>query len=305
MGEDSRWGWKKLLNIPLTPTLSHGGGEEDRRGLLNIYPDTVSYKVRFEATISAYGDLVTDRRSYRPLDKVTVQIIGRDRGDERCRIRVHDASLQSYYENEVTLLNNHGEVSFLTSGTLGVHWIYLYFPDSDRHMRYTNFIVDCETSIETGNPAYDTLYPITKGAMLLGQRTFNSEAGRFVGYVSGDTWQIDGVWLRDWIYQLPAYKYWERELTCGLDRFLEAQEPDGSIPDGIKRDGTTWRQAVEADVEYILVLGVLDTYRITDDDSWLARALPYLEKALRYVRNDEHRWDERHQLVKRGHTCDT
>ncbi len=263
------------------------------------------YRVKSEATIGAYGDLMTDRHSYRPLDKVTVQITGRARGDEQCRVCVHDASLERYYKDDVRLSNNRGEVSFIASGTLGVHWIYLYFPDSDHHMRYTNFVVDCETSVETGDSAYDRLYPITKEAMLLGRRVFDSVAGRFVGYISGDTLAIDGIWLRDWIYQMPAYKYWERELTCGLDRFLEAQEPNGSTPDGIKRDGTTWRQAVEADVEYILVLGVWETYRITGDDSWLARVLPYLEKALRCVRNDERRWDERYQLVKRGHTCDT
>jgi len=265
----------------------------------------VSYRIRNEATIGAYGDLTTDHRRYRPLDAVSVYIIGRAKGDSRCRIRVCDARLEPYYEADVTLSQNRGEASFPAVGALGVHWIYLYFPDSDRHSRYTNFVLDCETMVETGNPAYDRLYPLTKEALLLGRRDFPARNGRFVGYISGDTWQINGVWLRDWIYQLPAYCYWEREMSCGLDRFLEAQNPDGSIPDGIRRDGSTWRMAVESDVEYILVLGVYGTWKVTGDDAWMARALPKLEKALAYIQGDERRWDEEHHLVKRGHTCDT
>jgi len=262
-------------------------------------------KVSIKATMSAYGDLSTDRRSYRPLDRVVVQITGRYRGDQSCRIRVCDAELQPYYEAEVELSDNHGEVNFRAVGALGVHWIYLYFPDSDRHSRYANFLLDCETSIETGNPDYDELYTITKEALQLSRRDFTTPNGRFVGYISGDTWQIDGVWLRDWIYQLPAYCWWECEMTCGLDRFLEAQNPDGSVPDGIRRDGSTWRMAVESDVEYILVLGVYETWKVTGDDRWLKQALPHLKKALEYVQKDPKRWDREHQLVKRGHTCDT
>ncbi len=265
----------------------------------------MNYRVRPQATMGAYGDLTTDRRSYAPLDQVTVRITGREGGDRRCRIRVSDAQLHAYHEADIELSKNIGETAFRAAGALGVHWIHLYFPDSDRHMRYVNFVVDCETAVETGNPAYDTLYPITKEALQLSRRDFVTERGRFVGYISGDTWQIDGVWLRDWIYQLPAYQYWEREMTCGLDRLLEAQESDGSVPDGIKRDGSTWRMAVESDVEYIAVLGVHGTWKVTGDDAWLAQALPRLERALGYVRDDEMRWDEAHRLVKRGHTCDT
>jgi hypothetical protein len=255
--------------------------------------------------MSAYGDLATDRRSYRPLDKVLVQITGRYRGDQNCRICVCDAQLQSYYETKVELSDNRGEISFQAAGALGVQWIYLYFPDSDRHSRYANFLVDCETSIETGNPDYDQLYAMTKEALQLSRRDFTTPSGRFVGYISGDTWQIDGVWLRDWIYQLPAYCWWEHQMACGLDRFLQAQNPDGSVPDGIKRDGSTWRMAVESDVEYIFVLGVYQTWKVTGDDQWLKQALPHLEKALKYVQNDPRRWDRGHQLVQRGHTCDT
>ena len=93
------------------------------------------YRVRPEATMGAYGDLTTDRRSYRPLDQVTVRITGRNRGDRRCRIRVCDAQLCAYHEANVELFDNVGEAAFYAAGALGVHWIYLYFPDSERHVR--------------------------------------------------------------------------------------------------------------------------------------------------------------------------
>jgi hypothetical protein len=262
-------------------------------------------KVPIEATMSAYGDLAADRRIYRPLDRVALKITGRHHGDRSCRIRVCDGQLKPYYEADVKLSNNSGKLEFHAAGELGVHWVYLYFPDTEQHSRYTNFLVDCETSIETGNPDYDELYPVTRDAMKIGRRVFDMPKGNFTGYISGDTWEIDGIWLRDWIYQLPAYCWWEREMICGLDRFMEAQKPDGSMPDGIKRDGSTWRMGVESDVEYIFILGVYETWKITGNDRWLKKALPHLEKALEYVQNDPNRWDREHQLVKRGHTCDT
>lgn len=266
---------------------------------------TLCLVMKEEATIGAYGDLITDRKVYSPLDKVVVKVIGRKKGDQRCRISVLDSRLKPYFKTTLNLKENQGKITFSIGGSLGIHWIFLYFPNSSRHSRYTNFLVDCETSIKTGNPSYDDLYPITKEAMLLGRREFSTSKGPFVGYISGDTWHINGIWLRDWIYQAPAYKYWERELACGLDRFLEAQNPDGSIPDGIEQDGRTWRMAVESDVEYILVLGVYETWKVTGDDRWMARVLPRLGKALRYIRSDKRRWDDKNRLVKRGHTCDT
>ena len=61
-------------------------------------------------------------------------------------------------------------------------------------------------------------------------------------------------------------------MTCGLDRFLEAQTDNGMMPDGIERDGRTWRVGLESDVEYIITLGVWQTWQATGDDAgWRAR----------------------------------
>lgn len=256
-------------------------------------------------TIASYGDLTTDARAYRPLDTVTVLIRGRDKGDTEAWIRVADPNQRTYFETRAVLQNNQGVARFRAAGPLGSHYIYLSWPGEKRYSRYLNFRLDAGTSIESGDSDFDILYPFTRDAMLLGRREYRTPRGKFVGYISADTWHFDGIWLRDWIYQLPAYKHWEREMSCGLDRFLEVQREDGQTPDGIERNGKTWRVGLESDVEYILTLGVWQSWQVTGDDAWLGRALPRLELALRYIMSDARHWDPGHRLIKRQHSCDT
>lgn len=265
----------------------------------------LSYAVQPEATESAFGGLHIDAAMYHPLDSVTVHIEGRAQGDERCTIRVCDPDQHQYVEGDVALDGNRGKFLFRAGGKLGTHYIYLFWPGEVRHSRYTNFHLDAQTSLESGDPDLDTLYPCTRDALLRGRREYETPAGRFVGYISADTWHFDGIWLRDWIYGLPAYRYWERDMACGLDRFLEQQHDNGMIPDGIERDGRTWRVGLESDVEYIMVMGVWQTWQATGDDAWLASVLPRLEQALAYVQRDPKHWDAEHRLVKRQHSCDT
>jgi len=257
------------------------------------------------AVESVYGRLTTDARTYKPLDKVTVRVEGRAPGDTSCRIKVADPNQRVYFEADVTLIANRGETSFLAGGPLGAHYIYLWFPGEKRYSRYRNFQLEAETAIESGDAEIDGLYPLTREAMRLGRRQYESSRGRFVGYISADTRHFDGIWLRDWIYGLPAYRYWETEMSCGIDRFLEQQKEDGQVPDGIERDGRTWRVGLESDVEYITTLGVWKTWQATGDNAWLERVLPHLVRALNYIRTDPKHWDAKNQLVKRQHSCDT
>lgn len=308
----------------------------------------MSYTVRTEATIGAFGDIRVERDVYRPLALVNVEITGRLQGDSRCFIRVEDSSQNMYFEAEVPLVENKAVVSFKAAGRLGTHWVYLRWPrpegptgpgrwnrmgqlahegsagietpaelgapmfcrpsDSQfplRHSRYANFVLDAETCIETGHEAYDSLYEITHRRMNLSRREFNLPTGSMTYYCAADTWVTSGCFLRDWIYQLPAYRFWERDLTASLERFAQSQREDGQIPDGIRYDGETYRMGVESDVEYIAVMGVWGTWRVTGDEAWLARMIAVLEKALGYIQNDPQRWDAEHHLVTRGHTCDT
>lgn len=263
------------------------------------------YQVRQQATMGVYGGIRTDSPCYKPLETVTVRVTGRDTGDERCRILVCDPLQRPYHEAEFDLEDNHGETTFPAAGALGNHYIYLYWPDKERHSRYLNFWLDCETSVRTGDEDFDLLYPFTRDHMRLGRREYDTPQGKFVGYMSADTWHFDGIWLRDWIYGLPGYKHWEPYPVCGIDRFLEAQTEQGMIPDGIERNGRTWRVGLESDVEYIMVLGAWGTWKITGDHKWLEGVLPKLAKCLDYVQSDEKHWDPERQLIKRQHSCDT
>jgi hypothetical protein len=256
-------------------------------------------------TEGRYGRLSTTQPSYRPLDSVVLRIQGRAAQDTSCRIRVADPNQKVYLEREVALSNNHGMLTFPATGPLGVHYIYLWWPNEKRYSRYVNFRLDAETSVETGDVDFDRIVPFTREAMQLGRRDYQTPAGRFVGYISADTNHFDGIWLRDWIYSLPGYLHWEREMLCGLDRFLEAQNPNGMVPDGIERNGHTWRVGLESDVEYILTLGVWQSWQATGDDAWLRRALPKLEQALAYIQSDPKHWDSANHLIKRQHSCDT
>ncbi|HPP11719.1 MAG TPA: hypothetical protein PKW42_03200 [bacterium] len=165
--------------------------------------------------------------------------------------------------------------------------------------------MEANSEIESGDKNFDSLYQFTREMILLGRREYQMPSGRMMGYISADTWHFDGLWLRDWIYGLPAYRLWEREMSCGLDRFLERQSEKGMIPDGISRAGETWRVGLESDVEYIFILGVWETWKVTGDDAWLQRCLPAMERALDYVLTDSKHWDAKYQLVKRQHSCDT
>ena len=254
---------------------------------------------------SNYGRLESDRALYQPLDRPLIHITGRATGDAHCTLRVCDPLQRPYAELEVNLVDNQGSATFPAAGMVGVHYIYLHFPGEKSWSRYLNFEVQCQNEIKTGDEDFDALFPFTQRQMRLGRREYQTPRGKFVGYISADTWHFDGIWLRDWIYGMPAYRYWERDLACGIDRFLEMQSDNGMIPDGIERDGRTWRVGLESDVEYIMILGVWGTWQATADDAWLRAALPRLERALGYIRSDPKHWDAQHNLIKRQHSCDT
>lgn len=280
-----------------------------------------------EATVAAFGEVVVDRKRYAPLGPVRATVTGRGRGraDSVCHLKACDAAGKVYFDEDLRLKDNHGEAGFSAAGALGVHRLFLSFAGAARHSRYVCFLVDCQTAIAAGDPDFDDLLPLTRESLLLNRRehvigdapayhameqqTDRTAAegvrGRIVGYISADTAEIDGLWLRDSVYTLPAYKHWEPRTTELLDRFMEAQREDGSVPDGIRRDGSTWKMEAESDNEYILVTGIHDTWRVTGDDAWMARALPAAERALSYATNDPERWDPARGLAKRRHTCDT
>ena len=65
------------------------------------------------------------------------------------------------------------------------------------------------------------------------------------------------------------------------------------------------RMELEADVEYLVVEGAWQCYRMTGDDKWLASVLPALEKGIDYQTSDPMRWEPSLGLCIRPYTIDT
>ena len=196
-------------------------------------------KVWASATVACYGMLACDKSCYRPLESVKLKAIARNADDPFCVFAVCDPDRREYLRLKAPVVDGVAEAEFIARGSAGVHYVFLHWGDSKSHSRYVNFRVEPATFVKSCDGAIDGLYDFTRERMLLGRRDYVTPRGHFVGYISADTWHFDGIWLRDWIYGFPAYRYWEPCLKEGVDRFLEVQSPEGMIPDGIERDGST------------------------------------------------------------------
>ena len=144
-------------------------------------------------------------------------------------------------------------------------------------------------------------------------------------FIDGRVLMCQLNWIRDHIHQMKGYCHWEYDLTSFLDFILDTQRADGQFFELMKQlDDYHWRfvnpdcrilypddnQALvrlelEADIEYLMVEGCLQAWRVTGDDEWLKRALPRLEKGIDYQTSDMKRWDAKLGLCKRPYTIDT
>ena len=150
-------------------------------------------------------------------------------------------------------------------------------------------------------------------------------ADRRLVFVDGRTLVCQLNWIRDHVHQMKGYRHWEHDLTSFLDFILDTQRADGQFYELIKQlDDFHWtfvppdcrilypednqslvRLELEADIEYLMVEGCLQAWRVTGDDDWLRRALPRLEKGIDYMTSDPKRWDKAHGLCMRPYTIDT
>ncbi len=137
-------------------------------------------------------------------------------------------------------------------------------------------------------------------------------------------------WGRDHVHTLKAMKFFEADVTSGLDYWLETQEPNGmfwdclhgnptgtapcwfgeALGDGFFRyeeDGRiiVRRIPVEADCEFLYAEGVWQAWKASGDDDWMRLQIPRLEKALRYNTSHRDRWSRRHGLVRRSFCMDS
>ena len=132
-------------------------------------------------------------------------------------------------------------------------------------------------------------------------------------------------WIRDHIHQSKGFCHWEYDMTSFLDFILDTQRADGQFYELMKQlDDYHWtfvnpdcrilypednqslvRLELEADIEFLMVEGCLQAWRVTGDDDWLKKALPRLEKGIDYQTSDVKRWDAAYGLCKRPYTIDT
>lgn len=132
-------------------------------------------------------------------------------------------------------------------------------------------------------------------------------------------------WIRDHVHEMKAFMHWEHDIRSFYQFFLDYQSPEGWYYELVKQlDDLHWsfvsekfarkfpmdnvaatRLELEADIEYLMVEGAVQIYRVTGDDAWMREVLPKLEKGIDYMTSDATRWDEAHGLVKRPFTIDT
>lgn len=134
-------------------------------------------------------------------------------------------------------------------------------------------------------------------------------------------------WLRDYVHMQKGNKYLHDDIKSFLEAALELQSEKGYFfeiitivggPDSYHKDFVTEdhtyitpsnhmfiRLELEADIEYLVVEGVKTVWQVEEDDEWLKKQLPRLEKAIHYMLTDPKRFDDEHGLVKRPFTIDT
>jgi len=150
-------------------------------------------------------------------------------------------------------------------------------------------------------------------------------ANRRLLFVDGKVIVCNHNWIRDHVHQMKGWKHWEYDPLSFLQYIIDTQRADGQFFELVKQmDDYHWtfvgpessrlypddnvalvRLELEADVEYLVVEGAWQYYRMTGDDNWLASVLPALEKGINYQTSDPMRWEESLGLCIRPYTIDT
>ena len=181
---------------------------------------------------------------------------------------------------------------------------------------YNNVEFACPGFLNTTSADFGTvLWNLRQ--VVLADRRLVSVGGRVL------TCQVN--WIRDHVHQSKGFCHWEHDLTSFLDFILDTQRADGQFFELVKQlQDDHWayvnpdcrvlypednvalvRLELEADVEFLMVEGCLQAWRVTGDDAWLRRALPRLEKGIDYQTSDPKRWDAARGLCIRPYTIDT
>ena len=256
-------------------------------------------------TLAQWGELQVEEKSYQPLETVVLWVGPGASGATRYRVEWFDGLGQRYGWHEGRFDDSTERVEFLAGGAPGMQFVRLWLDGSEQPCRLVNFYLAAETRLTTGDHTLDVIYPLSHEAMRLNRRRYQLDGGSVVGYTTADSVQTLAYWLRDMLYNLPGYMLWEQDVASGYAAILRRQHDDGSLPDGVRADGSTWRMITESDVEYLAMLAVYRTWLITGDEAWLAEHLPAADRALEHLLGSPLRWDPEQQFVVRAHTCDT
>lgn len=205
---------------------------------------------------------------------------------------------------DLTLSGGYGAVQVQPRGALGPHWGAL-FVGGAQVAAGTIYTLDASTTVQTGVPAFDTLYDRVRGFMSHDRLSYALDGAQVSGYRSPDS---PLLWLRDHYYQSRAFRYFEPDLRSMPEAFARAQQPDGSLPDFLARPEwgiPAFRTPVEADVEFLYVDLIYETWKTTGDTAWMLKMLPSAQKAIEYTLTSPLRWEPTLGLVKRPFTIDT
>lgn len=192
------------------------------------------------------------------------------------------------------------------------------------HPLLPNYRTGTYNMTEAGFPSMMSTKDAELGKMIYSlRRTIMGD--RRLLFVDGRVMMASINWIRDHVHEMKAFIHWEHDICSFYQFFLDHQSVEGWYYELIKQlDDMHWsyvsekfalpfpmdhvaaaRLELEADIEYLMVEGALQIYRVTGDDAWILKALPKLEKGIEYLTGNSSRWDETHGLVKRPFTIDT
>lgn len=177
---------------------------------------------------------------------------------------------------------------------------------------------------EMGMPCLLTTKDYKLGEMIHQLRNTVSDDRRLV-FIDGKILACSNNWIRDFVHEMKAFCHWEYDLASFLNFIIDTQRKDGCYYELIKQmDDHHWKMVdedcrilypkdnlslvrleIEADIEYLVVEGAMNYFRVTGDENWMKNVLPKLEKGINYITSDPKRWDKERGLVKRAFTIDT
>jgi hypothetical protein len=248
----------------------------------------------------------------KPLDVVTITTT------EPGYFFIRDGRFRMYRKGDGKV----NSITFRVGGALGNHFCELRNNNGDR-IDSIYFPVNCQTEIVDSSGIYKELLSTLYWSMI-------GEFGETSAYrINGKIYKVFVGWLRDHTHTMKAMKYFNPNLKDGFDLYADYQREDGMIWDNIyartkepnwwdsvlekdnfikKIEGGTYelkRQPVEADVEYLFVQCLYESWKATGDNAWMRKNLDPALKAIKYITTDKYRWSNKYQLVKRAFTIDT